>query len=152
MPKFICSQNRKATFEYEILDKYTAGLVLWGYEVKSVREGNVNFEGSLVTVLGGEACVVNLHIGRYSHQSQKYHEKEARRTRKLLLHKKEVFKLAQAISLKGRFAVPLALILEHNLVKLELGVVRSKKQYEKKRLLVEKQIERDLDRERKGAL
>ena len=74
MPKFICSQNRKATFEYEILDKYTAGLVLWGYEVKSVREGNVNFEGSLVTVLGGEACVVNLHIGRYSHQSQKYNE------------------------------------------------------------------------------
>ncbi|PIS22143.1 hypothetical protein COT50_03580, partial [candidate division WWE3 bacterium CG08_land_8_20_14_0_20_41_10] len=108
MSYFTRSQNKKATFEYEILDKYTAGLVLWGHEVKSVREGNVNFEGALVTVLGGEACVVNLHIGRYSHQSQKYNEKEARRTRKLLLHKKEVFKLAQAISLKGRFAVPLA--------------------------------------------
>jgi len=146
----LLAKNKKATFEYEILDKYTAGLVLWGYEVKSVREGNVNFEGSLVTVMGGEACVVNLHIGRYSHQSQKYSEKEARRTRKLLLNKKEVLKLAQAISLKGHFAMPLALILQHNLVKLELGVVRSKKQYEKKRLLVEKQIERDLDRARKA--
>ena len=150
MSKFICSQNKKATFEYEILDKYTAGLVLYGHEVKSVREGNVNFEGSLVTIVSGEAYVVNLHIGRYSRQSQKYNEKEAKRTRKLLLNKKEVLKLAQAISLKGRFAVPLTLILQHNMVKLELGVTRSKKQYEKKRLLVEKQIERDLDRARKA--
>ena len=115
-----------------------------------MREGNVNFEGSLVTVMGGEAYVVNLHIGRYSHQSQKYSEKEAKRTRKLLLNKKEVLRLAQAISSKGHFAVPLALILQHNLVKLELGVVRSKKQYEKKRVLVERQISRDLDRARKA--
>jgi SsrA-binding protein len=148
----LLAKNKKATFEYEILDKYTAGLMLYGHEVKSVREGNVNFEGSLVTVMQGEAFVVNLHIGRYSHQSQKYNEKEARRTRKLLLNKKEVLKLAQAISLKGRFAVPLALILQRNLVKLEFGVVRSKKQYEKKQVLIERQIERDLDRARKGAL
>lgn len=152
MSKFICSQNKRATFEYEILDRYTAGLVLYGYEVKSVREGNVNFEGSLVAVLRGEAYVVNLHIGRYSNQSQKYDEKQARRTRKLLLNKKEVLKLSQAISLKGRFAVPLALILQHNLVKLELGVVRSKKQYEKKQVLIERQIERDLDRVRKDGV
>lgn len=148
----LLAKNKKATFEYEVLDKYTAGLVLYGHEVKSVREGNVNFEGSLVTVLHGEAYVVNLHIGRYSHQSQKYNEKEAKRTRKLLLNKKEVLKLAQAISLKGRFAVPLALILQHNLVKLELGVVRSKKQYEKKQVLIERQIERDLDRVRKDGI
>ncbi len=151
MSKFICSQNKRATYEYEVLDKYTAGIVLYGHEVKSVREGNINFEGSLVTVMSGEAYVVNLHIGRYSHQSQKYNEKEAKRTRKLLLNKKEVLKLAQAISLKGRFAVPLALILQQNLVKLELGVVRSKKQFEKKQVLIERQIERDLDRSRKGA-
>jgi SsrA-binding protein len=148
----LLAKNKKATFEYEVLDKYIAGLVLWGYEVKSVREGNVNFEGSMVTVMGGEAYVINLHIGRYSHQSQKYNEKEARRTRKLLLNKKEVLKLAQAISLKGRFAVPLALILQRNMIKLELGVVRSKKLYEKKQVLVERQINRDLDRARKGAL
>lgn len=146
----LLAKNKKATFEYEVLDRYTAGLLLYGYEVKSVREGNVNFEGSLVTVMGGEAYVVNLHIGRYSHQSQKYSEKEAKRTRKLLLNKKEVLRLAQAISSKGHFAVPLALILQHNLVKLELGVVRSKKQYEKKRVLVERQISRDLDRARKA--
>lgn len=145
----LLARNKRATFEYEVLDKYTAGLVLWGYEVKSVREGNVNFEGSMVTVMGGEAYVVNLHIGRYSHQSQQFNEKEARRTRKLLLTKKEVLKLAQAISLKGRFAVPLALLLQQNMVKLELGVVRSKKLYEKKQVLVERQIERDLDRARK---
>lgn len=148
----LLAKNKRATFEYEILDKYTAGLVLYGHEVKSVREGNVNFEGSLVAVMRGEAWVVNLHIGRYSHQSQQYSEKEARRTRKLLLNKKEVSKLAQAISLKGRFAIPLALILQHNMVKLELGVVRSKKQYEKKQVLVERQIERDLDRARKGTV
>jgi len=146
----LLAKNRRATFEYEVLDTYVAGLVLWGYEVKSVREGNVNFEGSMVTVLGGEPCVVNLHIGRYSHQSQKYSEKEARRTRKLLLNKKEVLKLAQAISLKGHFGVPLALILQHNMVKLEFGVVRSKKLHEKKQVLVERQIARDLDRARKA--
>lgn len=148
----LLAKNKKATFDYEVLDKYTAGLVLHGHEVKSVREGNVNFEGSLVAVLRGEAYVVNLHIGRYSSQSQKYNEKDARRTRKLLLTKKEVAKLAQAISLKGRFAVPLALILQHNLVKLELGVVRSKKQYEKKRVLIERQQERDLERAQKESL
>lgn len=146
----LLAKNRKATFEYEILDRYTAGLMLYGHEVKSVREGNVNFEGSMVTVMGGEAFVVNLNIGRYSHQSQKYNPKEGSRTRKLLLNKKEVLKLSQAISLKGRFALPLALILERNMVKLELGVVRSKKQYEKKQVLVERQIERDLDRARKA--
>jgi SsrA-binding protein len=146
----VLAKNKKATFDYDILANYTAGLVLWGYEVKSVREGNVNFEGSLVTVMGGEPCVVNLHIGRYSHQSQQYNDKEARRTRKLLLAKREVLKLAQAISLKGHFAVPLALILQHNLVKLEFGVVRTKKQHEKKQVLVERQIARDLDRVRKA--
>jgi len=146
----LMAKNKRATFEYEILEKYIAGLVLYGYEVKAVREGSVNFEGSLVTVMRGEAYVVNLHIGRYSSQSQKYREKDARRTRKLLLNKKEVLKLAQAISLKGRFAVPLALISQRNLVKLELGVVRNKKQYEKKRVLVERQIKRDLERSSKN--
>jgi SsrA-binding protein len=145
-------KNKRATFEYEILDKYTAGLVLYGYEVKSVREGNVNFEGSAVVVMGGEAFLINLHIGRYSSQSQKYDEKEARRTRKLLLNKKEVLKLSQALSLKGMFAVPLALILQQNLVKLELGVVRAKKKYDKKQVLIERQVMRDLDRARKGVV
>lgn len=139
-------KNRRATFEYEILEKYIAGLPLFGFEVKSVREGNVNFEGSSVHVIGGEAFIVNLLIGRYSHQSQKYNDKEARRTRKLLLNKKEILKLSQEISIKGRFAIPLALILQHNLVKLELGVVRNRKLYEKKRVLMEKQMERDLQR------
>ncbi|MBU0649794.1 SsrA-binding protein SmpB [Patescibacteria group bacterium] len=147
----VLAKNKKAIFDYEVLDKYVAGIALFGHEVKSVKEGNVNFEGSLVTVMNGEAYVVNLHIGRYSHQSQKYQEKEARRTRKLLLTKKEAAKLAQAISLKGRFAVPLALILQRNLVKLELAVVRSKKQFEKKQLLMERQLARDLDRARKDA-
>ncbi|MFH1295189.1 MAG: SsrA-binding protein SmpB [bacterium] len=147
----VLAKNKKAIFDYEVLDKCVAGIALFGHEVKSVKEGNVNFEGSLVTVMNGEAYVVNLHIGRYSHQSQKYQEKEARRTRKLLLTKKEAAKLAQAISLKGRFAVPLALILQRNMVKLELAVVRSKKQYEKKQLLMERQLARDLDRARKDA-
>jgi len=142
----ILAKNRRAPFDYEILDRYTAGLPLFGFEVKAVREGNVNFEGASVHIIGGEAYIVNLHIGRYSHQSQKYNEKEAGRTRKLLLNKKEVLKLAQAISLKGRFAVPLALILQHNLVKLEIAVVRNKKLYEKKRVLVEQQQKRDLER------
>ena len=143
-------KNRRARYDYEILDTYTAGVVLYGYEVKSVREGNVNFEGAFVQVIGGEAFAVNLQIGRYSHQSQQYNEKEARRTRKLLLNKKEVLRLAQSTSLKGHFAIPLALILQHNLVKLELGVARSKKKYQKKQVLVERQVERDLQLARKA--
>lgn len=152
MSSIVRLQNKKAAFDYEVLDKYVAGIVLYGYEVKSVREGNVNFEGSQVVVLQGEAYVVNLHIGRYSNQSQKYNEKDAKRTRKLLLTKKEIGRLSQAISVKGRFAVPLALILQHNLVKLEFGVVRSKKKYEKKQVLIERQQKRDLERAQKGAV
>lgn len=142
----LLARNKRAYFEYEVLDKYIAGISLLGHEVKAVRESSINFEGSMVHILKKEAYVVNLLIGRYSHQSQEHDEKEARRTRKLLLTKSELAKLSQAISIKGHFAVPLALILEHNLVKLELGVVRSKKKYEKKRILIERQQERDLQR------
>jgi len=147
----ILAKNKKALYDYEVLDKYVAGIELYGYEVKSVREGNVSFEGSLIIVRDGEAYVANLHIGRYSHQSQKYDEKRAKRTRRLLLNKKEILKLSQEISQKGRLAMPLSLFLERNLVKLELAVVRARKKYQKKQVLIERQVQRDLDRTRKEA-
>lgn len=142
----IIAYNKKLNLEYEVLQKFKAGISLRGYEVKAIREKKVSFEGASVVVLSGEAFVVNFGIGRYSHQSQKHSEEDSRRTRKLLLNKSEILKLAQAINEKGCFAVPAALILEKNLIKLEVAVVRRKKKHEKKQVLISRQVERDLQR------
>lgn len=142
----IITYNKKINLECEVLQKFKAGISLYGYEVKAIREKKVDFEGSSVVVLSGEAFVVNLNIGRYSHQSQKHNEETSRRTRKLLLNKHEILKLSQAISEKGCFAVPAALILEKNLIKLEVAVVRKRKKHQKKQILINRQVERDLQR------
>ncbi len=127
-----------------------AGLVLKGYEVKAIREGNVSFEGAYIVVRGKTAWLVNLTISKYSKQSQDVPEAEQRRDRQLILHEQEINKLRQEVSQKGKTAIPLALLLQHNLVKLELAIVKGRKEYEKKEVTKKRQIERDLQRERKG--
>ena len=82
--RMLIAKNRKAHFDYEIVQKFTAGIVLTGYEVKAVREGKVELKGTFVQVIGGELYVVNMYIGRYSSMSQKYDEKDSRHSRKLL--------------------------------------------------------------------
>lgn len=135
--------NKKAKRNYEVIEKYIAGIVLNGYEVKALREGKADFEGSYIKLIENRPYVVNLNIGRYSNQS---HDGEPKRDRLILLTKKELASIQKELSQKGKSAVPLALVLQHNLVKLELAVVKGRKKHEKKHLEKERQIQKDLDK------
>ena len=146
----LLAKNKKALFNNELVEKYMAGIELRGYEVKALREKNVSFEGSYVTIEDGNALVVNLGIGRYSNQSQDYDSNDAKRPRKLLLNKQELAKLSREISEKGKTAIPLALVLRHNLIKLEFAVVKGRKKHEKKGLLKKRQLEKDLQQANKS--
>jgi SsrA-binding protein len=145
----LLAKNRKAFHDNALVDKYVAGIKLAGYEVKSVREGNVNFDGSYVQILSGVPYVVNLYIGRFSKQSQPYNENTARNSRVLLLNKREIAKIVRELDEKGKTAVPLALVLSHNLIKLELAVVKGLKKFEKKNVEKERQQKRDMEIEAK---
>lgn len=141
--------NRKALHEYEVIDKYKAGIVLFGHEVKAVREGRVDFGDSYVKFLSNKPVILNLHIGPYSKQGDIIGSHEERRTRGLLLNKKEVEQLLSKVKEKGLSIVPLQLINDHGLIKLEIALAKGKKNIDKKRSLKEKQQERDLKREEK---
>ena len=142
-------KNRKALFDHSLVEKYTAGIVLEGYEVKAIKEGEANFEGSYVRILDGEPFVVNMYIGKYSAQSQPFEELRARESRKLLLNGKEIEEIYKELDQKGKTAVPLALILDNNRIKLEFAIVKGRKDYEKKAVAKEKQVLKDLERESK---
>lgn len=145
----LLAKNKKALWDNTLLEKYSAGIILSGYEVKAIREGNANFEGAYVQVVGGIPEVLNMYIGKYSKQSREFNEFNARRTRKLLLQKKELEEVARAISEKGKTAVPLALVLDRNLIKLEFGIVKGRKDFEKKSVAKERQIRKDMEAETK---
>ena len=145
----LLAKNRKALYKYSVEDTYIAGIVLKGYEVKAIREGKADFEGSYVQMLDGAPHVVNMNIGRYSNQSNIVDKYDSRRSRKLLLNQKEINKISTKVSQKGKTAVPLALVLVNNKIKLEFAVVKGKKDYEKKVVTKERQIERDLAKEAK---
>lgn len=145
----LLAKNRKALFNFEIIEKYMAGIVLTGHEVKAVRERKVNFEGAFIRIKNQEAFLTGLHIGRYSKQGQKLEENEEKRPRKLLLNKKEISEISRHIQEKGKTVVPLAFVLRDNLVKLEVAVVRGRKKYEKKQVVKGRQTDRDLQMERK---
>lgn len=140
----LISKNRKALFDHELLEKFTAGIVLKGFEVKAVKENKATFDGSYIQIIEGEVFVVNMYIGKYSKQSRDFDELNARRNRKLLLNKSEIAKLAREISQKGKTAVPLALILDKGNIKLEFAIVRGRKEFEKKMVAKERQIKKDL--------
>lgn len=138
-------KNRKAFHEGVLLEKFTTGISLHGYEVKAIRESLANFEGAFVQLIAGELWVVNMYVGQYSKQSQKVSDHEMRRTRKLLVTKSELERIRRLTQEKGRMCLPLALVLEHNLIKLEVGVMKGMKKVEKKGVAKERQIKRDLE-------
>jgi len=148
----LLAKNRKALFNYEIIEKYLAGVVLKGYEVKAIREGKVNFEGSYIATKDGEVFVLGMKIARYSKQSQKTSSEDADRPRKLLLNKNDIEKISKHLNQKGKTAVPLALLLKNNIIKLELAVVKGRSKYGKKHLEKERQIEKDLRKAEKGVM
>lgn len=145
----LLAKNRKTLFNHSIIERYDAGVVLKGYEVKAIREGKVDFEGSYVRVIKGEVFLTNLKIGRYSKQSKETSPQDETRDRKLLLNKNEIKEINRELSEKGKTAVPLALVLSNNKIKLELAVVKGKKEFEKKQTAKERQLKKDMEMEKK---
>lgn len=136
--------NRKAHHDYFIEDKFEAGLVLTGTEIKSIRAGHVNLRDSFAVVKEGEMWLMNTHIAPYDQGTYTNHE--PRRPRKLLMHRREVNRIAGKLQEKGFTLVPLRLYLKNNLAKVELGLARGKKQYDKRATLREKETRREIDR------
>lgn len=142
--KVICL-NRAASHEYFILDRIEAGIVLDGGEVKSLRLGNCNLKDSFCSVHNGELLIRNMHISVYD-KAGAFNEKNARRDRKLLLHKNEIIKLKEKVEQKGLTVVPLKMYFKQAIIKMELGVSRGKHTYDKKQALKEKDLKREKDR------
>ncbi len=142
----LLATNRKAYHEYFILDKLEAGLVLTGTEVKSIREAKINLKESYAAVKGGEAFLFDCHISPYSHGNRE--NPDPTRTRKLLLHRQEIKKLIGKTQEKGLTLVPLRVYLKRGKIKLELGVARGKKLYDKR----ETERKKDSDREARAAV
>ncbi|MBI2933702.1 MAG: SsrA-binding protein SmpB [Planctomycetes bacterium] len=140
----IVQKNRKAFFDYEISDRFEAGLVLTGPEVKSIRDGNVSIHEAYARLTNGEAWVVNMEIGHYANAGPFQHE--PKRPRKLLLKKRELQKLAGKLSERGLTLIPLALYFKKGFAKLELGVARGKRKYDKREVIRKREVERDLRR------
>jgi SsrA-binding protein len=142
------STNRRARHEYHILETFECGLVLHGYEVKSIREGRASLQEAFGTVQGEEAFVENLHITPYSHGDLR--TIDPLRSRKLLLRRKEIDYLAGRTRERGLTLVPLRLYLKGPRVKLEMGLARGKKLYDRRQDIAERDARRDIDRALKG--
>lgn len=141
-------KNRRATFDYEILDTYTAGMVLTGTEIKSLRLGKASLVDTFCIVDKGEVWAKNIYIPEYFYGS--YNNHVARRDRKLLLNKKEIRELGEVVKNVGLTIVPLKLFInQKGLAKLEIGVAKGKKQYDKRHDLKERDIKRELDQARR---
>lgn len=133
--------NRKAYFNYEVMDRAEAGVSLVGTEVKSIREGGLNFRDAFVDFRGGELWVVGLRIGPYSHGNLLNHAEG--RDRKLLLHKREILKLGGKATEKGFTIIPLRAYFKAGRIKIEIGLARGKKSHDKRESIKKKDIERD---------
>lgn len=145
----LLAKNRKALFNHSVISRFDAGVVLKGHEVKAIREGKVDFEGSYIKVVKDEVFVVNLKIGKYSKQSTQTNPLDEKRDKKLLLNKNEIAEINRDISEKGKTSVPLALVMSNNKIKLEIAVVKGKKEFEKKQTAKERQIRKDMKVEAK---
>ncbi len=139
--KLICS-NKKAYHDYFIEEKLEAGLVLQGTEVKSLRAGNANLTDSFMLVREGEAYLHNLNISQYEFGNRQNHQPD--RNRKLLLHRKEIEKLYGRIREKGLSVIPLRLYFKNGLVKVEIGIAKGKKLYDKREDLKKKDSQREM--------
>lgn len=144
----IVTQNRKAYHDYHVEETYEAGIVLKGTEVKSIREGRVNLKDSYVLIKDAEAWLLNCHISPYSHGNIMNHD--PLRTRKLLLHKREIQRILGKSMQKGYTLVPLKLYFKGPYVKVEIGLAKGKRVYEKRESIKEKEARRDIEKALKG--
>ena len=140
--------NRKAKYDYEILDTYEAGIVLTGTEIKSIRQGSANLKDSYATIKNNEAYLLNMHISHYKEGNIFNHDET--RTRKLLLHKKEILKIRDRIEIVGLTLIPIKLYFKKNKAKILLGIARGKKEYDKREAIKQRDIDRNLKKEYKN--
>lgn len=140
----VIANNRKARHDYHIEDTIEAGIVLTGSEIKSVRAGQVNLRDSYATVRNGELWLLNAHISPYKQATHQNHE--PKRERKLLAHRREINRLTGKLQEKGLTLVPLRMYLRDSWAKIELGLARGKKMYDKRQTLREKDDRRRIDR------
>ena len=136
--------NKQARFSYAIEDKYEAGLVLQGTEVKSLREGRANLKESYARVTHGEIFLYNCHISEYSHGNRQNHD--PLRPRKLLLHRQEIKRLFGKVSQQGYTLVPLQLYFTHGKAKLQIGLGKGKKTHDKRQTMKERTAKREMER------
>lgn len=135
--------NRKAFYEYHVLEEFEAGIVLLGSEVKSIRMGNVTLTDSFVYLKSGEVWIKNFKVSRYkqTHLSEKHEEN---REKKLLLTKSQISKISRMMEDKGTTCVPLSVFIKNNKLKVKIGVVKGKKLYDKKESIKKKDIQREI--------
>ena len=144
MENTVVATNRKAFHEYHILETFEAGVQLRGSEVKSIREGKASLKQAYILIRKGEAWLKGSHIASYSHTGTAGHEPV--RDRKLLLHKKEIQRIGSKLAEKGLTAVPTKLYFKGGLIKLEFGLAKGKKLYDKRETKKKRDVERDIQR------
>ena len=148
MSSKVIATNRKAWHEYHILEKYEGGMVLYGSEVKAIREGRANIKEAYVRFIDNELFTVGMHIGKYSNEGYSTHSPI--RDRKLLLHKRELTKIRKLVEEKGKTLIPLSLYLKKGRVKIEFGLAQGKKIWDKRKTKMEKDVKREVDRAMKN--
>ncbi len=145
----LIASNKIASHEYFLYDKYECGLVLHGTEIKSIREGKVNIKDSYALIRNNQAYIINMHIGKYKQGNQFNHEET--RTRKLLLHKKEIIKLSNKLNQEAMALIPTKIYFKEGLCKVEIALAKGKKQYDKRQSLKEKDANKRLAKVMKDA-
>ncbi len=144
MERQIISRNKKAYFDFHIFDKYEAGIVLTGTEIKSVRKNEVNLKDSFVRIENGEVFLYNCHISPFDHGNRYNHE--PLRTRKLLLKKKEILKIDSKVKKDGYTVVPLEMFIFKGFAKVEIALAKGKKLHDKREAIAKKDQKREIDR------
>ena len=144
----VIATNRKAWHEYHILEKYEGGIVLYGSEVKAIREGKANIKEAYVRFVGNELFVIGMHIGKYSNEGYSSHTPV--RYRKLLLHRQELSKLKKMVDEKGKTLIPLSIYFKRGNIKVEFGIAQGKKLYDKRKAKMDKDVDRQVDRAMKN--
>jgi len=140
----IISKNKKAMHDYFLLDKYECGVVLKGTEIKSVRAAKVSIKDAYARIKDNEIFIVNMHIAKYNHGNIFNHEET--RTRKLLLHKKEIIKITNKVNQESLTLIPTLVYLEKGLCKIEISIAKGKKNYDKRQVLKEKDANRRMEK------
>jgi SsrA-binding protein len=140
--------NRKANYDYEIIDTYETGIVLTGTEIKSIRNGKANLKDSYAIIKNNEIFLLNMHISSYEQGNRFNHEET--RTRKLLMHKKEILKLKDKLEIEGLTLIPIKLYFKGNIAKILIGLAKGKKNYDKREAIKKKDIEKQIAKELKN--